>query len=435
MPSAAAVRAVLREPNFRRLYATRLISQAADGVFQAAVASAVFFNPERATNARDTAAGFAVLLLPYSLVGPFAGVLLDRWRRQRVLVHANLVRTTLVVLVAGLALGPGPNTVPFYLAALAAVGVNRFYLTALSAALPHVVRPGLLVVANSLSTTSGFLATLAGGLLGLGVRAVAGAGDRGGAVIAGCAAAGYLLAASAAAGFSDPDLLGPDERRPRAAVWRGVPEVLRELGAGLAHLAERRPAAYALLAVTAHRFCYGLSTIATLLLYRNYFVDRGVFRAGLPGLGQVLVASGLGVLAAAVLTPMVTRRIGKPRWITFALLLAAGVELGLGLPFTQPAILAAGLLLGFAAQALRVCVDTILQEVVADRARGRVFAVYDTAYNLAFVAAAVAGAAVLPASGRSPAVLVAIAIGYAGTAAAYALSSRAPVPEPRPVAR
>lgn len=28
--------------------------------------------------------GFAVLLLPYSLIGPFAGVLLDHWRRTRV---------------------------------------------------------------------------------------------------------------------------------------------------------------------------------------------------------------------------------------------------------------------------------------------------------------------------------------------------------------
>ena len=33
--------------------------------------------------------GFAVLLLPYSLVGPFAGVLLDRWSRQRVLVRSQ----------------------------------------------------------------------------------------------------------------------------------------------------------------------------------------------------------------------------------------------------------------------------------------------------------------------------------------------------------
>jgi len=29
------------------------------------------------------AAGFLVLLLPYSIIGPFAGALLDRWDRHR----------------------------------------------------------------------------------------------------------------------------------------------------------------------------------------------------------------------------------------------------------------------------------------------------------------------------------------------------------------
>src|SRR6266516_7645666 len=91
---------VLRRAGFRRLYVTRLSSQAADGVFQASLAGAVLFNPERAATPAEVAAGFAVLLLPYSLVGPFAGVLLDRWRRQRVLAVANLLRCLAVGAVA-----------------------------------------------------------------------------------------------------------------------------------------------------------------------------------------------------------------------------------------------------------------------------------------------------------------------------------------------
>jgi len=56
------------------------------------LAGAVLFNPERAADPAAIAAGFTVLLLPYSFVGPFAGVLLDRWWRQRVLVRSNLIR-------------------------------------------------------------------------------------------------------------------------------------------------------------------------------------------------------------------------------------------------------------------------------------------------------------------------------------------------------
>ena len=154
MSFASDLRAVLRHRDFRRLFGTRLTSQAADGFFQVALASYVFFTPEKQTTASAAAGAFAVLLLPYTLVGPFAGVLLDRWRRRQVLVWANVLRAVMVCGVAGLAYG-GVSGPVMYGAALATLSVNRFYLAALSAALPHVVVPRELVMANSVSTTSG----------------------------------------------------------------------------------------------------------------------------------------------------------------------------------------------------------------------------------------------------------------------------------------
>src|SRR3954451_16107985 len=85
-----SVRHLLARGDFRRLLSTRLLSQFGDGVFQAALAGTVLFNPQRAADPVDVAAGFAVLLLPYSLVGPFAGVWLDRWSRRQVLLRANV---------------------------------------------------------------------------------------------------------------------------------------------------------------------------------------------------------------------------------------------------------------------------------------------------------------------------------------------------------
>src|SRR5919107_5827840 len=122
------VRELLRERWFPRLYATRLVSQTADGIFQGSLASAVFFNPDHQTDPKQAAAGFVVLLLPYSLVGPFAGVFLDRWRRQRVLAIGNLVRAAAVCVTAALIATVGPTSVAFYAAALVVISVNRFYL-------------------------------------------------------------------------------------------------------------------------------------------------------------------------------------------------------------------------------------------------------------------------------------------------------------------
>src|SRR3954463_11616148 len=120
-PRSVAVRDLLVNPGFRRLYSTRLLSQGADGIFQASLASAVLFSPERETDAAKGALAFCVLLLPSSLVGPFAGVLLDRWSRSRVLVRANLVRASLVVAVAAVLASAGATHPVFVLLALAVV--------------------------------------------------------------------------------------------------------------------------------------------------------------------------------------------------------------------------------------------------------------------------------------------------------------------------
>ena len=74
-------------------------------MFQAALGGAVLFNPERQADPLAVAAGLAVLLLPYSLIGPFAGALLDRWDRRRVLMFASLLRAVLVAGVAGIVAG------------------------------------------------------------------------------------------------------------------------------------------------------------------------------------------------------------------------------------------------------------------------------------------------------------------------------------------
>jgi MFS family permease len=415
-----ALRALLHRPDFRRLYATRLAGQTADGFFQASLAGVVLFNPERAADPAGVAAAFATLLLPYSLVGPFAGVLLDRWRRQRVLVVANLFRVLAVALVA-LEVATGTGGPLFYATALTVISVNRFFLAGLSASLPHVVPREALVTANALTTTSGTVVAILGGGIALALRQVVGTGDRGYALIALVAALGYAASALAAGGFP-ADLLGPDDvEREHRETFR---DVARGLVAGARHVQKLRPVAYALAAISAHRFFYGISTISVLLLYRNYFTSDGVFRAGLSGLGQVFAASGAGVLLAAAITPAVVRRIGKQSWIALVFCAAAVTELALGMPFTMQTLLPAALLLSMVAQGSKISVDTLVQETVEDEFRGRVFSFYDTLFNVTFVAAAVVAAFVLPPDGRSHLAVGLIAAGYALTAAAYRLASR-----------
>ncbi|GAB3307053.1 MFS transporter [Geodermatophilus aquaeductus] len=422
--AAPPVRRLLSRRDFRRLLLTRLLAQSGDGVFQASLAGSVLFNPQRATDPLAVAVGFAVLLLPYSLLGPFAGVWLDRWSRRQVLVHADLLRAGLVVVVAALVL-TGAGGLPLAVAGLAVFSVTRFVLSALSAGLPHTADAGTLVTANALSTTSGAVATVVGGGVAVGLVQLAPAGDAGYAVVALSAALPYLAAAATAAGFGRGGL-GPDTATRSARLT--ARQVVAGMVDGARSVAAHPPAAAALLAVSGHRVCYGLLTLVSLLLYRGPLLEGSgpMFPGGLVGLGQVVGAGAVGTLLAALVTPAAVRRLGRRRWT--ALLLAAGgvLQLLLGLAFAPPAVVAGGFVLGFVGQGVKVCVDTTLQESLGDDVRGRVFSVYDTLVNVTYVAALVVGALVLPPSGVSVPVLVAVAAVYGLTAVAFLRGSRRP---------
>jgi predicted MFS family arabinose efflux permease len=111
--------------------------------------------------------------------------------------------------------------------------------------------------------------------------------------------------------------------------------------------------------------------------------------------------------------------LGKERWITALFTAAAVFDLLLVLPYEQRSLIAAAAVLGVVAQGTKICVDTIVQENVADAFRGRVFAFYDMAFNVAFVSAAVFGAMALPDTGKSLPVLLVVTVGYATIALTY----------------
>ncbi len=419
----ASARALVEGLDFRRLLRVRMAGQFGDGLFQGALFAAVFFDPTKATSAGQAAAAFTTLLLPYSLVGPFAGVFLDRWRRQRVLRDANLVRAVLVVLFAVALASTSATSVPVVGLALLVVSVNRFVLSALSAALPHVVDAPRLVTANSTTTTLGAAAAAVGGGAALLLRAFFG-DDADGAARTSVVAVLVYAAASGLASRLGRDRLGPTEEPAVRRLRDALGAVARGVVQGAQHVRERGPAARGLGAITAHRFFYGLSTVATLLLY----TPQGAIGLGFTGLGAVGTAAVVGGVAAAVVTPRATRRLGTQRWVVVVFAAAAVVEIAFGLPYTHLAFLVAALFLGFAAQASKICVDTLLQETVTDDYRGRVFSFYDTLFNVSFVAAAAAAAALLPSDGKSYLALGLIAGGYAVTALVYGLlSSRDPV--------
>ncbi|MBA2561131.1 MAG: MFS transporter [Propionibacteriales bacterium] len=421
MSFARDLRILLTGRRFRQLFQVRVASQFADGVFQVALASYVFFSPERQPNAEAIAVALAAVLLPFSLLGPFAGVFLDRWNRRNVLVWCNAVRAV-PVLVAAAIIATSRHDVALVVVVIVSFSINRFFLAGLSAALPRVVRPDDLVLANSLTPTSGTLAFMCGLALATGLSRIP--GSLGGDVAIVMLAAVVYLTAAALATLIPPHLLGPDLDPTRPDVRRALGRIPSGLAAGLRHLHSRPVAAGALAVIAAHRFFYGLSTIATILLYRNYFNDPADTDAGLAGLSVAVVVSGLGFFLAAVLTPLATQRVTPHAWMLCLLGLAAIIEAFPGALYTEPTLLLAAFVLGLSAQGVKICVDTLVQTTVDDAFRGRIFSVYDVVFNVVFVAAAAVGTIVVPPTGKSYPLVAAISLGYAATAVAYAVWTR-----------
>jgi MFS family permease len=395
---------LLRTGGFRRLVAVRFAAQWGDGMFQAALGGAVLFNPEREADPLAVAAGLAVVLLPYSVVGPFAGALLDRWDRRRVLLVANLVRAVLTLVVA-LIVYVGVSGVPLYLAALAVAGVSRFVLAGLSAALPHVVARRHLVEANVVAATAGAGVAALGGATAIGARAVFGTGDAGAGLTTALAAAGSVLATVLAAGFA-ARLLGPDRTDEPD---RTVVAVARGLVDGARATARTPTVAASFLALAAHRLSFGVTTLLTLMLFRHVFTGAGVLRSGMAGVGEAVAMAAAGLGLAAVLTPWLVHRLGRAWTVRIALVAAAVTQLTLAAWLTLPAVLGAAFLLGTAGQVVKLCADAGVQGEVGDEARGRVFALYDAVFNVCYVLAIAVAALLGPPDGRAPWLIAATA--------------------------
>jgi hypothetical protein len=160
---------VSKGSRLNRILAIRWSGQLTDGLFQSALASFVLFSPERAPNAISAALAFAVVLLPYSLIGPYVGIFLDRFSRQRIIRNCNYLRAANLLIIAWL-VNSGSTGIILTLFVLFAFGVNRLILSGLSAGLPLLVKREELIAANALAVTGGTIWVVIGGGIGIGIK-------------------------------------------------------------------------------------------------------------------------------------------------------------------------------------------------------------------------------------------------------------------------
>jgi MFS family permease len=374
----ARARGALASRDFRFLLAARLTSTFADGLFQAyLVAQLVFLNPEEQGTALEVAKAYALLVIPFSLVGPLAGVFIDRWPRRRILAVTPIIRA-----LASAALVPvSGQSALLYGPVLVVVSLNRFFLSTATAVVPSLVPPADLLVGNSMATVGGTVMMFVG--IVAGTKLAEPIGTRG------------LLVATAVL-FPVAAYLASDLSRPLRPAHRPEPvgdelaRFMRDLWRGARRLAATPRAVGPIVSVTLDQFLVGLVTVLSLVVFKEQFGE------GVASYGNIIAAGGVGVLLGTATVGLLENVMSKPHIVALAFGLAGVVTLGLAPLITGLTILVISFVLGLTFAWRKIPVDTMVQEAVPDRFRGRVFAVYDICYATARVAAAGVAVVLVP---------------------------------------
>lgn len=142
---------VLKNKNFLFLWIGQLISQFGDCLAAMALIGLVYDKYHSSTV--EYAKLIFFVIIPVFLIGPVAGVYVDRWNRKRVMIICDIIRGLLVILIPVLMLIKA-NMIFVYLCVFLIYSSTRFFLPSKLAIIPDIVSKDKLLAANSLTTTT-----------------------------------------------------------------------------------------------------------------------------------------------------------------------------------------------------------------------------------------------------------------------------------------
>jgi MFS family permease len=371
---------LLSRRDFGLLMATQFFAQAGDGVVQAALAKLIVFGGQRgfdlegARSPDDLLRIALYVFVPYTILSPFLGVVIDRWDRRKLLIAANGLRAVIIAIIG--VIGPGSvGEATLFLAFLLTLSSTRLVLATKAAALPAVLGDEFLVEGNAVSQLGGALFQLVGAAVALVAAGVVSAGP---IVVLGAVVYGLGAVAAAA-------LRHTGESRPGTRLSEEIARVFHRIVAGLREVARVPRAAASISTYFWLRLLWSFSIAAIGLISRELLVSEKA---------QVALTAGAGA-AGAVLGFLLADRLRARVQTTAHLVLAGAVTAGLAVAVLGAvdgtlALALLAFLLGLGFFVAKISLDTMVQESLGDEFRGRAFSLYDIAYNAAWVLAAAA---------------------------------------------
>jgi hypothetical protein len=380
---------VVWTPGLNRLAAVQALGGAADALVAVSLAGSLFFNLSPAASQDQVLLYLVVNMAPFALLAPLIGPAIDRVRGgyRFAAVALYVLRA---VFAAALAFFLFQLTLYFFALALLiaakAGGVTR------QALVPGLVSvPDQLVAANSRLARITTVAGAVGGIIGAPLLVLTSP-----SVTLALACAGFLGAAALTM------------RLPSPVAW---PEVDPTVEYVELHAPTIMTTAWAFAAV---RAAVGFFVFGLAFALRRESEPAWMY-------GATVAAYGAGTFAGLVIAPVLRRRYGEDR-LTAGSLIALAVVAAFGaLGPSRPLVLIVSTVLGMAASVARQGFDAMVQSRAPTASRGRAFARFETAFQLAWVAGAILATAIGVPIGISLAV---VAIALVPAAGLYARAIR-----------
>ncbi|MGH9001015.1 MAG: MFS transporter [Acidimicrobiia bacterium] len=351
----------LREPRLPGIRRVHAAAGAADACFAVSLAGSLFFSVSLDAARPRIILYLAVTITPFIVMAPLVGPMIDRLPggERLALVVSNAARAVLAVVMA-----VHLTDILFYPEAFAMLVLGKAYTVGRSATVPHIVDdPDTLVAANSALSLTSVLAGAVGGGLGIGLLNLTDAGW-----VLRVAAVGYLAAAVCARSVPLP---GPG---------RGIPPVVEY---------EELHAPSPVLASAAMMVLRGAVGFLT------FHLGFALKRAGEPGwfFAVVFAAGGVGTILATVVAPRLKPRLHEEGMLAVALAAPALLAILGGIGFSRLGTVIAVGAVGAGASAGRQAFDALIQRDAPHADRARMFARFETYFQLGWVLGALVAVA------------------------------------------
>lgn len=370
---------VIRSPRYFPLWLGQLVSSFGDTLHYIALVVLVF---QLSGQGVAVAGLVATEILPVLLLGPVAGVLIDRSSRKAILIGSDLFRAALVLSLLW------PQGV--WHAYLVAAGLSAgavFFGPTVNAVIPVLTTPEQRLAANSVSWSTGRLVQIVAASVAGAVIALAGTGPA-----FAVNAVSFVVSAALIATLAIP----PHAGQLDAAARRGLGAVFAEARTGLAY-ARGDPFVSRLLVVQSlASFAVGGTGAMLIVLSERHL------RLPPEGFAWLIGAIGAGALLGPLIPNTLARDYRTARWL-FVPYLVRGIGDVLIAVFTPlPVALLILFVYGLNTSTGMVVFSSTIQGAIPDAMRGRVFTLLDVSWSAMRLLSLGVGALVVDRLGVEP---------------------------------